>query len=562
MSKLGRQLAFARNVPPRQIARRAWLVLLRRAERRLKPSLTARGLTLAADPPTPLFAPRGGLVRRDRETWEFRFVGRAVSMDGRIDWQVPGPQPSSQLWRMNLHYMEWLETLEDEDFRVAVGAWIEENPPYGAGSAADSWNAYSLSLRALVWMQQLALRRGRLDSVFLSEAERSLGAQLLYLERHLETDLGGNHLLKNIKALLWASAFFAGAAAGRWRRKGIRLLADQLPRQIHGDGMHFELSPSYHCQAFADIIEIRHALGGDPLGGALNRALARAAQAVADLVHPDGRVAQFGDSGLSMAYAPAECLSAYAAISGAAPKPRPTFALDQAGYYGARSGGDYVVVDAGPIAPAELPAHGHGDIFSFEWSLGGHRIVVDQGVHEYVAGPKRAASRTAASHNTLWLEGTDQAEFFGAFRCGRRARVRLIRHEPRADGFVLEASHDGFERLSGGPVHIRRVELSARRLVIDDRLEGPLDRPGRISLLLHPDVAPRLLASGKWRLTCGKAKALVSGSGALRIEAAAWWPDMGIEYPTQRLIMDWPAGTRESRIALEAAEGDAQVEAD
>jgi len=562
VSRLSRELRFARNVPPRQIGRRAWLRLRREVEGVLKPRLPARRLPLAEDAPAPVFAPRQGLVSHHSDEWEFHFVGRTLRTGGEIDWAAASREPGSQLWRMNLHYMEWLEGLGTTDLQGAIEDWIDANPRYRPGAESDAWNAYALSIRAVVWMQQFALRRGEIEAGWLEGPARALAQQLLFLERHLETDVGGNHLLKNLKALLWGSAFFGGAVAERWRRKALRLLSRQLAHQFLPDGMHFELSPAYHCQVFADLLEIRHALREDPLDGRIDAVLGRAAQAIADLSHPDGQVAQFGDAGLTMAYSPAECRAAYQACFGRAPGPRPIFAFPEAGYFGARAAQDYVVIDAGPIAPLELPAHGHGDIMSFEWSLDGQRIVVDQGVYEYVAGPKREESRTAASHNTLWVEGADQAEFFGSFRCGRRARVTVLRHQVLGDGFLLEACHDGYRR-SGGAVHFRRAELSPRRLRIADRLDGPLDRPGRVSLLLHPEVAADQLATGKIRLTCGKTEALVSGSLGLRVEPATWWPDMGVERPTLRLIMDWPRGTRESVLELSGTpEGEVELEAD
>ena len=125
-----------------------------------------------------------------------------------------------------------------------------------------------------------------------------------------------------------------------------------------------------------------------------------------------------------MAYSPGECLDAFEALFGERPAPRASFAFGAAGYYGWRSGDDFLVADCGRIGPDDLPAHAHGDILSFEWSLRGERIIVDPGVYEYVAGPRRAASRSAASHNTLCFDGLDQADFFGAFRCGRRPMSR------------------------------------------------------------------------------------------------------------------------------------------
>lgn len=562
LERLRRQLAFAAQVPPRQIVRRFWLVGRRRAERRLRPRLAVAGLRRSATAPLPLFAPRQGLVRRDRGVWTFCFVGREVSLGDRLDWRAPGPGAADELWRMNLHYMEYLEGLSDADAAELIAQWIDANPPYAPGAAADRWNAYTLSLRVVVWMQQLKARV--LPDDLVAKAEASLAGQLRYLERHLETDLGGNHLVKNIKALLWGSAFFAGPAAERWRRRGLTLLRRELRRQMLGDGMHYELSPSYHAQVVADLLEVRHALGEDPLGGALDQVLHRAAQVIADLAHPDGLAAEFGDAGLTMAYAPGQCLDAHRRLFGSAPGPRPVFALPVAGYFGAREADAYLVVDAGQIAPATLPAHGHGDMFSFEWSVAGERLIVDQGVLEYItgedrgaarsiAGKNRAASRSAAFHNTLSVDGMDQAEFYGAFRCGRRGRVRIIEHRETACGFILEAEHDGFRRLHAGPLHRRRFEASAGRIRIDDRLDGPTDRRTKSNLLLHPDVAVERLAADRLRLVRGSARAMVTGSLPLRLDPAVWWPDMGFERATRRVVMALPPGTDHAWLHLNAA---------
>jgi uncharacterized heparinase superfamily protein len=56
------------------------------------------------------------------------------------------------------------------------------------------------------------------------------------------------------------------------------------------------------------------------------------------------------------------------------------FAMRDAGYYGVRRGGHLLIADAGRVGPDHLPAHAHGDIFSFEWTLRGQRVVVDAGV--------------------------------------------------------------------------------------------------------------------------------------------------------------------------------------
>ena len=46
----------------------------------------------------------------------FTFLGRSHRMGGRVDWTAPSLAAKDQLWRMNLHYMEYLEEVDDARF--------------------------------------------------------------------------------------------------------------------------------------------------------------------------------------------------------------------------------------------------------------------------------------------------------------------------------------------------------------------------------------------------------------------------------------------------------------
>jgi uncharacterized heparinase superfamily protein/glycosyltransferase involved in cell wall biosynthesis len=539
--RTGRVIAFARHMPPGKILRRVEIALRRRLEDHVPLFRERRGGVAAVArqpaPPLPVFAPRKHLAPAAVPGGaRFTFLNRSIEMKGRVDWTAPGPGPAHQLWRMNLHYMEYLEGVDDEAWEMLVSGWIAANPRGMRGAWQDSWNSYALSLRVVIWLQELSRRSGGLPEDVVRRVEASAVEQLLFLERHLETDLGGNHLMKNIKALIWASAYFSGPAAVRWRRTGLALLTRELGRQILPDGMHNERSASYHAQVFADLLECRHALGKDMFGGRLDDALAGMAQAVADLTHPDGAPALFNDAGMSMAYPPAACLDACERLSGRRPAPRAVFAFRHAGYYGLRSGDTCFLADCGRIAPDDLPAHGHGDVLSFEWSVAGERIIVDPGVYEYAAGERRQRARAAASHNTLCFDGADQADFFGAFRCGRRPDVEVRDYAPRAGGFMLEGTHDGFSGLPGRPRHVRRFDAVPDDLVITDRIEGTPAQPAQVAFLLHPGVEVTC-AGCEATLRGRRAAVQMTSSQPIAVEPAVWWPDMGVELATRRLVV-------------------------
>lgn len=541
--RIARAIEFGRHIPLTRLAQRIKLDVKRRIKQHTSAAAPAILVTPppADRPPLPLFGARRGKLERKDGALLFTFLGRRRDMIGGVNWRAGGEGPENQLWLMNLHYMEYLEEVDDGLFADLVLQWIADNPPYARGYWKDSWNSYTLSLRTAVWMQQLALRNGKLESGARATILESLARQIRFLEANLETDIGGNHLIKNIKALIWASAFFQGSEANHWRALGLQLLAEHLPRQILRDGMHCERSPSYHAQVFVDLLECRQALEYDPLHGALDHALHRMAQATVDLAHPDGQVALFNDAGLSMAYSLSECLDVYARLYGAPPAPRRVFALRDAGYFGLRTDEMYLVVDCGRIAPDDLPAHGHGDVLSFEWSVASERIIVDQGVFEYVAGDRRVASRSATSHNTLCFDGADQAEFFGAFRCGQRPDVEALAYEESADGFVIEGTHNGFRSLEGAPRHVRRFEAASDGLAIFDRIEGGRLQSASIGFLLHPECHVEV-AGLDAKVYRSMTVIRVTSTLSIFVEDAVWWPDMGCERVTKRLRVRLEAG--------------------
>ncbi len=529
---LRRSFAFARHVPPRQALRRIALSARRAWRDQIGAQTASVDAAPAPEPPLPIFAPRSGMIEITPRGLVFTFLGRAVTMaPGGIDWYAPSREPEHQLWRMHLHYMEYLEEVDDALLAALIEDWIRANPVARAGAWKDSWNAYALSIRVVVWMQQLALRGERIAESTRAQAVASLAAQLGNLESELETDIGGNHLVKNLKALLWGSVFFRGADAQRWRRAGLRLLSTALEAQILSDGVHFERSPSYHAQVFADLLECRHVLGPEDAPPALGARLRAIAQATADLAHPDGLVAQFNDAGLHMAYAPQTCLDVFDRLFGERPAPRASFAFPEAGYFGLRSGDTLFIADCGRIGPDSLPAHAHGDALSFEWSVAGERLIVDPGVFEYIAGPRRAAARSAATHNTLCYDGLDQAEFFDAFRCGRRPEVTVLTFDADDSHLALKGTHDGFGATAR---HVRNFEVEAGRLRIVDAFDAPPGHPARLGFLLHPEAEVARAGDGLV-IARGRARVEMRCDAATVVEDAVWWPDMGVERPTRRV---------------------------
>lgn len=540
MSRAGRFLRQVAHTRPTQLLHRA----LSRARTLLHDAAPAFSVSVRKPriertnphPPRRVFAPRVGLVDARESGPQAHIAGASVALDGQIDWR--GARRSA-LECFHLHYMEYLEALDDTRFERLVLDWIERNPRACVGSWRVGWHSYVIAVRTVVWMQQLAERGAALRAATRRRIEASLVEQLSHLASHLERDIVGNHLIKDAKALLWASRYFQGPSARAWGELAQRVLLAELEEQVLPDGMHYERSPSYHAQVFADFVECA-SIGRGELRARLLAKLEPMAQVLVDLAHPDGLACLFNDAGLHTSYSPDECQRAWESVSGGRVRRRAQFALPNAGYYGLREGNSLLVADCGAISPAHLPAHGHGDVLSFEWSLGGQRIFVDAGVAQYDSGPERAHSRATASHNTLTVDGADQAEFWSSFRVGRRPRVRVLRHESHPGGFLLEGEHDGYRHLAGSPIHRRRIVCTSRTLLIDDEVRGGGGQRVQTRLLLHPSVAAIVTKEHRVRLTCGGVELMVESRSPVRLEDAWWCPDIGVRLKTSRLVFEMP----------------------
>lgn len=559
IGRLVRMARTVRHVRPRQLVARLRLMLRRRWRVRRAGHFRARlltaplpALTLREPLPQPLFPPRCSKATvRDGGVYTLTFLNAPRTCAHPFDWHPAELETGTRLWLLNLHYMEFLEALPDEAFTRVVEDWIAHVPPYRAGYWLDDWNSYALSIRCVVWMQQFAARRASQPEAFQQAMLASLLRQLRFLEENLETDIGGNHLIKNIKALLWGGRFFDHADAARWRALGEQLLAQELDEQILPDGMHYERSPAYHAQVFADLLECYAVLEGGAAKDALHARLRPMAQALADTTHPDGCPSLFNDGGLHMAYAPDRCLHVWTELTGEACSPRRRFALEAAGYYGLRTEDEYVLVDCGAVAPDFLTAHGHGDLFSFEWTIGGERFIVDAGVYEYNPGPRRAYARSTQAHNTLTLDGLDQCEFWGAFRMARRARVVRRAYRPEEDeGFVLRGAHDGYRHLAGAPMHERTTHVRPGRIEIRDRVEGGAGQCAEARLLLHPGCTVEE-REGTLLLARGKVAVRLETDAAVRVEPAPWFPDFGVECASRRVVLRYGAAPCSGAFRLE-----------
>ena len=196
-------------------------------------------------------------------------------------------------------------------------------------------------------------------------------------------------------------------------------------------------------------------------------------------------------------------------------------------------------MDAAAIGPDYLPAHAHGDIFSYELSLDGRRVVVDGGTSTYETGSERDWVRSTRAHNTVEIAGADQAEFFGAFRVGRRGRPRDVVARVSAEGIHVSGWHDGYRRLAGSPVHHRELELVAPgTLAVWDTVESTVAHEAVSRVRLAPGARVWLEGANAAAIEIeGLTLALHAFGGTLTTESGHYAPRFGERLPCPVLAL-------------------------
>ncbi len=408
--------------------------------------------------------------------WHEGYPSPAANAEGRFRFLADerevgdgwSPEDAPQLWLYHLHYFEWAWTFAAhpdaewarDAFASRWRSWTHATH-FGRG---DAWSAYVVSLRA--WSLCGVHSRLVAGTPVDADVVGHLRLATAFLRRSLELDVGGNHLVKNLKALVGLGVFLGDDGLVR---RSSRRLAQQVGVQVLADGGHFERSPSYHCQVLGDLIDVGQLLAttGHPPVDGLDEAVSGMRRWLGAMLLPDGDVPLFNDC----------TLVGRERLALLEPAPRPDerlVVLQPSGYVVMCPGPRlHLVADVGPPCPPELPAHAHADCLSFELAVDGLRTVVHTGTSTYAPGERRQFERSTRAHNTVEVDGADQSEVWGTFRVARRARPTLHRAVGDGDGPIeVTASHDGYRRLEGRPVHTRTWRVTADEVEIVDRVDG------------------------------------------------------------------------------------------
>jgi len=459
--------------------------------------------------------------------------------------------------------------------------WRENSYPIGV-----NWtSSLEVAFRSLSWLWVYFLLKDSkacpaVDPArFRADWLQAIGISGRHIERHLSTYFSPNtHLLGEGVAL-----FFIGTlcpelkSAADWKQRGWKIVLQESERQVQSDGLHFEQSVYYHVYALdfflharilasrngmvipkqfdQTLIKMLDALSllgragvpprlGDDDGGRLFEPQRNGAEHMLDPLSTGAVLFQRSDFKSLAGDVQEETLwllgpdaaDRFDELPSAEPS-RESIALSGSGLYlmADSNPAQQLVIDAGRQGTGTA-GHGHADALSVCISRDGHNLLIDPGTYEYVGdGPERNNFRGTAAHNTMRVDGQNQADPQNPFAWKDLPRTTAERWVTGETFDYFVGSHDGYRRLSSPVVHRRFIfSLKSRLVLIRDVAEGKGEHHLEIFWHLAPDLQHQKRRKGHSFSSADNGITLLTAAGhgwAEEVTQQLWSPAYGRKEP-------------------------------
>jgi hypothetical protein len=369
-----------------------------------------------------------------------------------------------------------------QEAQTQLTHWLSENPLL----RGINWtSALEVALRALSWVWLDTLAGTVLPPDFRKVFSNALCLHGCFLERNLSIYFSPNtHLLGEAVALHTLGVLYPDfPRSPLWQRLGSQLVEEQMQRQVRDDGSHFEQSTYYHVYAldmflWHDLLAETSAQYKDKLH--------RMTSYLAALLGPGETIPLIGDDDGGRLFHP------YGERSWPTLPDNRSRLFPNSGTAIMAAEDIQIIIKAGGFGPGSA-GHSHSDVLSFVCRRGPNWWLVDSGTYSYLDPEWRNRFRGSAAHNTIRIDGKDQATPAGPFRWVGRPEVRILEWSStdKRDSLDAECRYSNF-------VHRRQfVFLKPAVLFVLDRVEGP---PGEHLLeqfwhAAHPDTFTQIAFS-------------------------------------------------------------------
>lgn len=434
--------------------------------------------------------------RAPLEPW-FRipFLDFAVVGDHKVIWELNRHQHLVTLAKA------WLLARDEKYVRELTAQWRSwtKTNPYPLGINWGSTLEVAFRSLSWAWVDHLisdAPGYGQFRVELLPE----LAFHGRYIERYLSTYFSPNtHLLGEAVVMFFLGTLYPQmTGAARWKKQGWEIVVREAGRQVRPDGVYFEQSLYYHVYALdlflyarelaavnnvaipreydevllkmLDVVQALAQAGpaegfGDDDGGRVFDARRNQTEQMTDPLALGTLV--YDRSDFSSARLTQESIWMFGerAIERLRdPVLRPaakSMAFPDGGVYVLADSSQFpqtMMVDAGPQGVGRC-GHGHADALSVRLTMAGKRWLIDSGSGVYISADRQERSllRGTAAHNTVRIDGVDQAVPDEPFSWTDIPNTRGERWVAGKSFSYFCGSHDGYGRLEDPVTHQRSI---------------------------------------------------------------------------------------------------------
>jgi hypothetical protein len=152
----------------------------------------------------------------------------------------------------------------------------------------------------------------------------------------------------------------------------------------------------------------------------------------------------------------------------------------------------YLHFDIAPLGYLSIAAHGHADALSIMLNVNGQPFIVDSGTYTYHTEPEwRRYFIGTLAHNTIRIDGKDQAIIGGPTMWLNHYKVSTLKTEKNDSFEIVKGTHSGYNK--EGVSHYRQITFDKKlsRFFIEDIVEIHDREKHKIEIPFH--LHPRIM---------------------------------------------------------------------
>ena len=323
------------------------------------------------------------------------------------------------------------------------------------GSKWDSfaWRTDILSKRISYLMSNMSFFYNTADEIFQKNFTKLLNKQSIHLLKTFKKKDYGDKKIFIAKAIILASLSFKNLSGKL--QLGINLLSKIIESDILEDGMHYLRSPSKQFIFLQSLVDIKNFLGLSKIviPKFLNENIYKMSSVLKFFKIANGELAIFNS------YKFIDPDEINEVIKRSNSKIKIPESLKFSGFQRISDNRLNFLMDCGKPTSEKT----HASSFSFEFSHGSEKIVVNCG-SPFINNKKLSeALRSTAAHSTISIDDINSSDIF--FEKNTTTRIANVWSEKLIDGhnFWINTAHSGYKDLFG-LVHNRKIHIDTKKI--------------------------------------------------------------------------------------------------